>query len=109
MHDAGTRLDAARMIALLQAYLEAEYQWQHEGSWHDIVVGLPTPGLELAYPSATSFGLLSAWNPHSVERSREENRRADDALHEVLAASGHRFLPAFAQAPTAPGASPAGW
>src|SRR5690606_10753939 len=48
MHDAGTRLDAARMIALLQAYLEAEYQWQHEGSWHDIVVGLPTPGLELA-------------------------------------------------------------
>ena len=99
MHDAGTRLDAARMIALLQAYLEAEYQWQHEESWHDIVVGLPTPGLELAYPSATSFGLLSAWNPHSVERSREENRRADDALHEVLAASGHRFLPAFAQAP----------
>src|SRR5690606_1874457 len=99
MHDAGTRRDAARMIALLQAYLEAEYQWQHEGSRHGIVVGRRTPGLPRAGPPATSFGRLSAWNPHSGERSGEASRRADAALHEVLAASGHRFLPAFAQAP----------
>jgi len=99
MHDTGPRLDAARIATLLAAYLDAEYRWQHDGSWHDIVIGLPTPGLELAYPSATSFGLISAWNPHSVERDNEDNRRADDALHEALVASGHRFLPAFASAP----------
>ena len=32
MHDPGPRLDAARVRALLAAYLEAEYRWQHDGS-----------------------------------------------------------------------------
>ncbi|TWG90132.1 uncharacterized protein DUF3293 [Luteimonas sp. J16] len=99
MENADHRFDGARVAALLEAYLRAEYQWQHGGSWHDIVVGLPAPGLELAYPDATSFGMLSAWNPQSIERSSEENRHADDALHDALLASGRRFLPAFAQAP----------
>ncbi len=98
MHHPGSSLDTARVRALLTAYLEAEYRWQHDGSWHDILIGLPTPGLELAYPSATSFGLLSAWNPYSVERGKEENQRADEALCGALDASGYPFLPAFAQA-----------
>ncbi|TYT24823.1 DUF3293 domain-containing protein [Luteimonas viscosa] len=91
-------LGEARVSELLHAFLAAEYRWQHEGGWHDIIIGLPTPGLELAYPEATSFGLLSAWNPLSVERSSEENRRADEALHQALVAGGHPFRPAFASA-----------
>lgn len=98
MDDAGHKVEATRVAALLKAYLEADYQWQHAGSWHDILVGLPTPGLELAYPDAKSFGLVSAWNPQSVERAADENRRADDALHDELLASGCRFVPAFSQA-----------
>lgn len=99
MQDTRPSLDATRISGLLRAYVDAEYRWQRDGSWHDIVIGLPAPGLELAYPEATSFGLLSAWNPHSVERGIEDNRRDDDRLHEALCASGHRFLPAFASAP----------
>lgn len=99
MQDTRPSLDATRVSGLLRAYVEAEYRWQRDGSWHDIVIGLPAPGLELAYPEATSFGLLSAWNPHSVERGIEDNRRDDDRLQEALSASGCRFLPAFASAP----------
>ena len=91
-------LGDARVAELLHAYLTAEYRWQHAGNWHDIVIGLPTPGLELAYPGARSFGALSAWNPLSVERDREENRRADEHLHETLIESGYPFRPAFAAA-----------
>ena len=91
-------LGDARVVELLHAYLAAEYRWQHDGGWHDIIIGLPTPGLELAFPQATTFGALSAWNPLSVERNRDENRIADEALHEALAAGGRAFLPAFASA-----------
>jgi len=91
-------LGDARVAELLHAFLSAEYRWQHDGSWHDIIIGLPTPGLELAYPDATSFGALSAWNPLSIQRGPEENRRADDALHAALAAGGYPFRPAFASA-----------
>ncbi len=91
-------LDDARVVELLHAYLAAEYRWQHKGGWHDIIIGLPTPGLELAFPQATTFGAMSAWNPLSIERGRDQNRIADEALHEALAAGGHAFLPAFASA-----------
>lgn len=91
-------LDDARVVELLHAYLAAEYRWQHKGGWHDIIIGLPTPGLELAFPQAATFGAMSAWNPLSIERNRDENRLADEALHEALAASGRGFLPAFASA-----------
>ncbi|HRP72120.1 MAG TPA: DUF3293 domain-containing protein [Luteimonas sp.] len=91
-------LGDARVVQLLHAFLAAEYRWQHAGHWHDIVVGLPTPGLELAWPNASSFGLLSAWNPLSVERSREDNEREDTRLHEALDALGLPFLPAFSSA-----------
>src|SRR5690606_34862136 len=65
----------ARIVALLHAYLSADYRWERDGHWHDIVIGLPTPGLELAYPEAGSFGLLSAWNPQSIPRDEATNRR----------------------------------
>ena len=91
-------LDDARVVELLHAYLAAEYRWQHRGGWHDIIIGLPTPGLELAFPQADTFGLVSAWNPLSIERGQDENRIADEALHEALATGGRTFLPAFASA-----------
>ncbi|MHC9085440.1 DUF3293 domain-containing protein [Luteimonas sp. RIT-PG2_3] len=91
-------LDESRIAALLLAYLSADYRWGHHGSWHDVLIGLPTPGLELAYPQARSFGLLSAWNPGSVERPLDVNRAADEALQAELETSGIRCLPAFASA-----------
>ena len=87
-----------RVRSLLRAYLAAEYRWQRDGDWHDITIGLPAPGLDLAYPQAQSFGLISAWNPLSVERSEAENRQADQVLCDVLDASGHPYLPAFSAA-----------
>ncbi|MGJ4730861.1 DUF3293 domain-containing protein [Luteimonas sp. SDU101] len=90
--------DDARLALLLRAYLAAEYRWQREGDWHDISIGLPAPGLELAYPHARSFGLVSAWNPYSVERAAVENRQADQLLCETLDATGHQYLPAFSSA-----------
>jgi hypothetical protein len=94
------RSDAAdRVVHLARAYLEADYRWEHDGDWHDVRIGLPAPGLEMAHPGATSFGFLSAWNPHSVELPEEENRANDQALHDILVASGLPFRAAFASAP----------
>lgn len=88
-----------RVAELMHAYLTADYRWERGGHWHDVSIGLPTPGLELAYPDVASFGMLSAWNPHSVPREEHINRRQDDALQVDLAAAGTVFLPAFASAP----------
>lgn len=90
--------DDARLATLLRAYLAAEYRWQREGDWHDLVIGLPAPGLEMAYPRARSFGLISAWNPSSNERSVAENREADEMLCDALDAGGHFYLAAFSSA-----------
>jgi len=91
-------LGDARVAELLNAYLVADYRWQYDGGWHDVIIGLPTPGLELAYPDATSFGMLSAWNPLSVASSEAANREADQRLQVALAASGLHCVPAFASA-----------
>lgn len=88
-----------RIAALMRAYLVADYKWERGGHWHDVLIGLPTPGLELAYPEATSFGMLSAWNPHSIEREERLNREQDDRLQQELAEAGTKSLPAFASAP----------
>lgn len=100
--------DDTRLAALLRAYMTAEYRWLRDGDWHDISVGLPTPGLELAYPRACTFGLISAWNPMSIERSAAENRSADETLRGELDASGHPYLPAFSSAPNRSWREP-GW
>ncbi len=84
---------------LTQSYLAADYRWQHEGDWHDLQIGLQAPALELLYPGIETFGVLSAWNPSSIERGEIANRDADHALHAVLAASGWRYCAAFASAP----------
>jgi hypothetical protein len=84
---------------LVGAYVAADYRWQHGGDWHDLHVGLPAPALELLHPDLDTFGLLSAWNPHSVEQTELANRTADRMLHEALAATGLPFCAAFASAP----------
>lgn len=88
-----------RVAGLLFAYLAADYRWQHDGHWHDLRIGLPAPGPELAYPDTDAFALLSAWDPQSVPRPEAANRRADQALHAALLASGRIFVPAFSSAP----------
>lgn len=91
--------DAERIAYLARAYLDADYRWELDGDWHDVRIGLPAPGLEMAHPDATSFGFISAWNPWSVERAEADNRAADHALHDALLASGKPFRAAFASAP----------
>ena len=88
----------APIAELVRAYLAAEYQWQHNGDWHDLRIGLPVPALELMYPDAGTFGLLSAWNPHSVECAESVNREADNALQRDLVEAGVPFLAAFSSA-----------
>lgn len=88
-----------RVVELMRAYLTADYKWERGGHWHDVIIGLPTPGLELAYPEAISFGMLSAWNPHSVEREDRINREQDELLQADLQKTGATVLPAFASAP----------
>lgn len=89
----------APIADLVRAYLAADYRWQHEGDWHDLLIGLPAPALELMYPDIDTFGLLSAWNPHSIERTEIANRNADHALHDRLIATGKPYCAAFASAP----------
>lgn len=89
----------APIAELVRAYLAADYRWQHEGDWHDLLIGLPAPALELLYPDIDTFGLTSAWNPHSVERTEIDNRNADHALHDRLIATGKPYCAAFASAP----------
>lgn len=88
-----------RLAFLARAYHDAEYRWELDGDWHDLRVGLPAPGVEMAYPDAGCFGLLSAWNPWSELRSETDNRAADHVLHERLAASGCTYRAAFASSP----------
>ncbi len=90
---------AAPIADLVRAYLAAEYRWQHNSDWHDLHIGLQAPALELLFPDAGTFGLLSAWNPHSIECAELDNREADRALHQDLVATGAPFLAAFASAP----------
>lgn len=87
-----------RMNALLDAYLAADYRWEHDGRWHPLVIGEPAPMVDGIFPGAREFGAVSAWNPHSVLRHAHTNRAADDALHALLLTGGRAFQPAFASA-----------
>ena len=88
----------SRIAALVQAYLAADYRWELDGQWFPMPVGARAPELEHAFPRAGNFGLLSAWNPHSVERADEENRAEDELLRAALAATGLPFRAAFSSA-----------
>lgn len=91
--------DHRRVHELALAYLDGEYRWELDGRWHALAIGAP-PGPEFtrAHPDASSFGLLSAWNPHSVQRPETLNREADAALQAALEAAGLAHCPAFAAA-----------
>lgn len=90
--------DDTRIIALMQAYLDAEYRWEHRGQWFSLSIGEPAGQLETTFPQAREFGLLSAWNPYSQERDESINRAADSALHAALRNSGAQFQPGFSSA-----------
>ncbi len=90
--------DNARIVALVQAYVDADYRWEQLGKWLDLHVGAPAPDIDGAFPEASGFGLLSAWNPQSVQRLDPQNRSADQALHLQLIESGVICRPAFASA-----------
>ena len=88
----------ATILKLMHAYLDAEYRWARDGEWPPLAIGHTAPDLEAAFPDAGVFGLLSAWNPHSVERPEATNRAADAALHLALRDSGALYLPGFSSA-----------
>lgn len=90
--------DDARLVALMQAYRDADYRWERDGHWHALHIGAPAHELESAYPEGATFGLLSAWNPYSVERPEHVNRLADESLNAALLASGAPFRPGFSSA-----------
>ncbi|GAB3733350.1 hypothetical protein GCM10028862_15610 [Luteimonas pelagia] len=92
-------LSPSRIAALMRAYLDADYRWESAGRWHALQVGARAPGPEAAFPEATRFGLITAWNPNSVERDEATNRAEDAALSAMLDASGLAYRPAFAAAP----------
>jgi Protein of unknown function (DUF3293) len=88
----------ARIAELVRAYLDAEYRWEMDGEWLNLRIGERAPEAERRFPEATRFGLLSAWNPRSVEHSEVANRAADEALQRDLLDSGRKFQPAFSSA-----------
>lgn len=94
MHDTAP----GRIAELLDAYLAADYRWELDGQWRRVQVGESAHELETAFPDATRFAMLSAWNPHSEPRDDVQNRRADDALHYELATGPYPYRPAFASA-----------
>ena len=87
-----------RIATLADAYAVANYRWELGGRWHALRLGQPAPELEAQYPQAAVFGLLSAWDPHSIPRAETVNRSADEALHTVLLASGLPYRAGFSSA-----------
>jgi len=86
------------IASLLQSYHAADYRWEFNGRWHPLSIGAHAPSLEQAFPGAASFGLLSAWNPHSVERPESVNRTEDARLLAQLEQTGLVFRAAFSAA-----------
>jgi hypothetical protein len=91
--------DDARIVTLMQAYLDADYRWELDRRWQSLRIGTLAPVPEAAFPDGSEFGLLSAWDPYSVVRPEPANRIDDDALHAALLASGRPHRPAFSSAP----------
>lgn len=91
-------LAASRISSLVNAYLAADYRWEIGGRWRPLPLGEVASDLESTLPQARSFGLLSAWNPYSVERGEDENRAADEQLSAALLESGLQHRPGFSSA-----------
>lgn len=90
---------SSRIAELLQAYLHADYRWELDGTWYRLRVGTSAPEIDAAFPEATCFALLSAWDPHSVVRGQAANRAADAALHDQLSLAPYPYRAAFSSAP----------
>ncbi|MEO6366137.1 MAG: DUF3293 domain-containing protein [Luteimonas sp.] len=86
------------LIALRDAYLAADYRWQHGGHWFPLGIGAPAGEIGIAFPDAMHFGVITAWNPRSVPQLEQVNRDADHAMHDALESSGLAYRPAFAAA-----------
>jgi len=87
-----------RIATLADAYCAAQYRWELDGRWHALRIGQRAAELEQAFPDCIVFGLVSAWDPHSVPRPEGVNRTADEALHTALLASGLPFRAGFSSA-----------
>lgn len=88
-----------RIATLLDAYCSADYRWERDHQWSPLRIGQMAPDIEAAFPDSMTFGLLSAWDPHSLPRPEAINRAADEALHTALLASSLAFAPGFSSAP----------
>ena len=86
------------IASLLRAYHDADYRWECGGQWHPIAIGEPAGGLDRMFPQSATFGLLSAWNPYSVERPEGVNRAEDARLLAQLEGTGLVFRAAFSAA-----------
>lgn len=91
-------IDPKRIAELAHSYFEADYRWELDGRWQALAVGRLAPEIERAYPQMMQFGLVSAWNPHSIECPESVNRAADEAMQAALRASGHVYRPGFSSA-----------
>lgn len=91
-------LDPARLHELLHAYLDAEYRWELARRWRTLTIGALAPDMEQAFPEAKGFGLLSAWDPHSIKRPKPVNQAADDDLRKLLESSGRHYRAGFSSA-----------
>ena len=80
--------DDARTAALVRAYLAACYRCDAGDGWCALAIAATAPSLERAFPAATGFALLSAWNPLSVPQPRAANEAADRRLHAALSEAG---------------------
>jgi hypothetical protein len=88
----------ARVSELIRAYLDAEYRWELDGDWLNLRIGASAKDVVRRYPEARQFGLLTAWDPYSIERPEAVNRAADEALQRNLLDTGRIFRPAFSSA-----------
>ncbi len=88
----------ARIAELVHAYLVAEYRWELDGHWFNLHIGQAPAELQLEFPAAHAFGLLSAWDPYSIQRPEPINRIADQMLSRDLISSGLPHRAAFSSA-----------
>lgn len=90
--------DQNHLANLPSVYLAADYKWELDGDWRPLRIGERAVDLETAFADARSFGLISGANPAHILRSDPENRSADRALEQAIAALGLRYRPAFVAA-----------
>jgi hypothetical protein len=86
------------LAPLPSIYIAADYKWEWHGQWLPIRIGEPAPALDVAYPDALRFGMLTASNPGCVKQDDADNRAADLALQQTLESHGLRHRPACAVA-----------